>query len=242
MYYTKTMTEAVKAARRVGAVCVVALAALLAGCSGSAADKPRSAVPADSIPMMVMQIKQCSRLYTTEYKVRKIISYDDEKTIQGKVLGKDFSLALPFGKRAVAIPIDATVKAYIDFSDFSAANIVCHNEKIEITLPDPALMLTSTRIDHDGVKQRVSLLRGDFTDSELTELEHKGRTAIVESIHQLGIVASARANAAALLIPMIEQMGFDRDNITINFRKDFAPADIIKMLTKQTVEKNVEED
>ena len=52
----------------------------------------------------------------------------------------------------------------------------------------------------------------------------------------MGIIESARANAAALLIPMIEQMGFQRDPLTITFRQDFGPADLIKRLTRQTSE------
>lgn len=208
----------------------------LMGCKHATPQPDVAVQPIDTIPMMVFQIQQCSRLYTAEYKVRKIVSHDDEKAIQGKLLGKDFSLSLPFGKRVVAIPIDATIKAYIDFSDFTAANVARHGNHIEITLPDPEVVMTSTRIDHDAIKQHVPLLRSNFTDAELTSIQRQGRQAIIKTIPQMGIVETARTNAATLLIPIIEQMGFSRDNIVISFRKDYAPTDILKRLTFSNVE------
>lgn len=211
-------------------VALWALAALC-GCHGTTAEAPE-AQPVDTVPMMVMQIQQCSRLYTAEYKVRKIVMHNDERALRGRLMGRDFSLSLPGGSRAVAIPIDATVKAYIDFSQFSAANVSRHGRRVEITLLDPEVVLTSTRIDHDAVRQHVALLRSRFTDAELTALERQGRQAIVNGIPDLGIVATARDNAAALLIPIIEQMGFSRADITITFRKDFGPSAILRQLTQ----------
>ena len=75
-----------------------------------------------------------------------------------------------------------------------------------------------------------------YTDAELSAIERRGRQSIISSIPQMGIIESARANAAALLIPMIEQMRFQRDHITITCRQDFGPADLIKRLTRQTSE------
>ena len=206
--------------RYILALCV---ATALVGCDNRATQPvAEAAEPIDSIPMMVMQIQQCSRLYTTEYKVRKIITQDDEQAVSGKLLGRPFSVTLPTGKRSVA--------------DFSASNITRSGDRIEIVLPDPQVVMTSTRIDHDNAKERVPLLRTHYTDAELSAIERRGRQSIISSIPQMGIIESARANAAALLIPMIEQMGFQRDHITITFRQDFGPADLIKRLTRQTSE------
>lgn len=139
--------------RYILALCV---ATALVGCDNRATQPvAEAAEPIDSIPMMVMQIQQCSRLYTTEYKVRKIITQDDEQAVSGKLLGRPFSVTLPTGKRSVAIPIDATIKGYIDFADFSASNITRSGDRIEIVLPDPQVVMTSTRIDHDNAKERV---------------------------------------------------------------------------------------
>ena len=119
-------------------------------CSGKQAPKETLAV--DTIPMMVMQIQKCSRLYTAEVRVHKIVTHDDTKKLEGKILQKSFSIDLPLGERKVAIPMDATVKAYVDFDGFSANNVHRNGRKIEITLPDPKVTLTGTRINHDDVK------------------------------------------------------------------------------------------
>ena len=182
------------------------------------------------LPELVMQIQKQARFYSTECHVHKIISHNDSQQLLGSILGQQFSIDLPLGKRSIAIPIDATVKAYIDFGEFDDSNVRRHGDKIEIILPDPKLEITSTRINHEEVKQYVPFLRKHFTDEELTKLEHAGREAIVKDLPRLNITETARQNAARTLIPMIAQMGFPTDNITITFRKQFTPSDLPAML------------
>ena len=68
-------------------------------------------------------------------------------------------------------PLDAVVKAYIDFSDFNEENVKKEgNGKITIILPDPRIVLTSTKIDHKGMKEFVPFMRHNFTDAELNKL------------------------------------------------------------------------
>lgn len=205
------------------------LAALLSACKGEKTEAPEVET-IDTIPTMVIQIRQCSKLYTAECKVRKIVTHKDEKSIKGKLMNQAFSISLPMSERRVAIPIDATVKAYIDFSGFSEKNVRREGEKVEITLPDPKLSLTATKIDHEGIKRHVALMRSNFSDEELTQYTREGREAVLKDIPGLGIVATARDNAAAVLIPIVEQMGFKRENITVTFREDFSPSDIRKLL------------
>lgn len=73
--------------------------------------------------MMVMQIQKCNRLYTTEIHVHKIVTHDDQLKLKGSIFKKDFNINVPGSNRKVAIPMDATLKAYIDFNDFGAQNI-----------------------------------------------------------------------------------------------------------------------
>jgi hypothetical protein len=108
-------------------------------------------------------------------------------------------------------------------------------DKIEIILPDPKVVITSTRINHDEVKQYVAFLRRNFSDEELTAYEHEGREAIVQELPQLGIVEMARQSAASMLIPMIEQMGFAEGNVKITFRKNYSINDF-KTLLDNTLE------
>jgi hypothetical protein len=213
---------------------IILLALMVLSCS----EKKTAATsqPIDTIPMMVMQIQKCSRLYATEMRLHKIITHDDSKRLSGTFLNKDFSIDLPLGKRKVAIPIDATVKAYIDFADFSERNVKKHGDKVEIILPDPRLTLTSTKINHEEVKQYVALTRGNFTDEELTSYERQGREAVIRDLPQLQIFEMARNSAARTLIPIIMQMGYKEQDITITFRKKFTLDDIPAIIDKTTVE------
>lgn len=191
----------------------------------------------DTIPVMVMQIQKCSRLYTAEAHVHKIITHDDQLNLKGSFMKKDFNIHIPGSNRKVAIPMDATIKAYVDFEGFSQKNVSRKGDKIEIILPDPKMVLTSTRIDHKKLKQYVSLTRSNYSDAELTQLEQQGRESIIRDIPNLDLMEQARVSAANTLIPMLKQMGFREENIQISFRKKFTLDDIRGFLQNSGVEK-----
>lgn len=193
---------------------------MLAACTGADTDASVTNDTSNTVTL-VTHIQQCSRLYTAEYKVHKIITHDDVLKLQGQLTGQDYDINLPFlGDRKIAIPMDATLKAYIDFEGFSEENVEHDGQKIIITLPDPQVMLTSSKIDHANIKKYVALLRSDFTDAELTSYERQGRQAIINAVPDMDIIETARQNAARILIPMMEQMGYQEQDITITFRKD----------------------
>lgn len=196
----------------------------------------------DTIPVMVMQIQKCSRLYTAEAHVHKIITHDDQLNLKGSFMKKDFNIHIPGSNRKVAIPMDATIKAYVDFEGFSQKNISRKGDKIEIILPDPKLVLTSSKIDHKAVKQYVSLTRSNFTDAELTKLEQQGRQSIINDIPNIDLMEQAQFSAANTLIPMLIDMGFKEENIKISFRKKFTLQDLKGFISnglsdKTTIEK-----
>lgn len=206
---------------------LVVTATLSTACSGKKeTGKPYAASNTDTLPMLIMQIQKCSRLYTTEYSIHKIITHDDVIRMKGKVLNKDFNIKLPVGDRKIAIPMTATLKAYIDFGGFSDKNVERNGNNITIILPDPQIIMTSSRIDQKEIKEYVSVTRSHFSDAEITEYEKQGREAIIASIKRTDIIETARENASRILIPMIEQMGYDERNITIKFRKDIKQLDI----------------
>ena len=219
--------------RTIVIIATFAAAAILSGCSCSGQEESEPATvytSVDTVPLLVMQIQQCSRLYTTEYKVHKIVTHDDVVNLRGSLFKQNINVKLPLGDRKVAIPMDATLKAYIDFSSFSEKNIERDGQKITILLPDPKVELTSTKINQKEIKSYVGLVRAGFTDAELTNYEQQGREAIIQSIPRLGITEMARENAARTLVPMIQQMGYREEDITIAFRKEFKPYDVRKFL------------
>jgi hypothetical protein len=214
---------------------LVCLNFFCANCGSNGSDKDD--VPVDTVPMLVMQIQKCSRLYTTEYRVHKIVTHDDVVKLRGQLFSTDYSIQLPLGDRKVAIPMDATLKAYIDFQSFSRDNISLSDGKINITLPDPRIVITDTKIDNKGVREYVSLTRSHFSDRELSAFELQGREAIIANIPQMGIIETARESAARLLIPLVCNLGYREEDVTISFSRDFNSTNIRSLLDIKNVEK-----
>lgn len=184
----------------------------------------------DTVPMLVMQVQKCSKLYTSEFKVHKIVTHDDVVRLKGSVMRQDYNIKIPLGDRKIAIPMDATLKAYIDFSQFSDKNIERQGDKITVLLPDPKVTMTSSKIDQKNVRHYVAFARANFSDAEMTDYEQQGRAAIIQSIPDLGIIDIAKENAARVLIPMLVQLGYREENITIAFRKEFNQNNIMRLL------------
>lgn len=188
----------------------------------------------DTIPTLITQVKKCSRLYTAEYKIHKIITHNDEVRAKGKILNHEYDVALPVGERKVAIPVDATIKAYIDFGDFSERNIKRNGRKMEILLPDPHVQLTASRINHGEIRKYVAMMRQNFSDAELANYEQQGRKAIINDIPRLDITDMAKESATKIIVPFFVGMGFDEEDITVTFRKDFTAKEIIRMVDPTT--------
>lgn len=208
---------------------IVFAALAVAGCSRKQTPRQQPEY-VDTIPMLVMQVQKCSRLYTAEYKMHKIITHDDEIRMKGKFLNQDYDVALPMGSRKIAIPIDATVKAYIDLSSFSEKNVRRVGDKIDVTLPDPRIEMTSSRINHGEIRKYVALTRQNFSDKEMAGYEQQGRQAIINDIPQMGIMEMAKESAARVMVPFFVGIGFNEKDITISFRKDFSDNEIKKMI------------
>lgn len=200
---------------------IVLITLLLTACS-SKGDTPQEQQPAaiDTIPMLVTQIQKCARLYTTEYHIHKIVTHDDVLKLKGNLLKQDIDITLPLGERKVAIPMDATLKAYIDFANFTEQHIERNGDKITILLPDPQVVLTSSKINQNEIREYIGLTRSHFTDKELSAYEQQGRQSILNSVPRLGIKQQAQENAARVLVPMLTEMGYKEENVTIAFRKN----------------------
>lgn len=189
---------------------------------------------ADSIDL-VLTVARTSRLYTAEYQVHKIVTHSDVKFLRTTLLGHTLDTRLSLGDRKIAIPIDVTLKAYIDFSGFNESQIERSDDgtKIHITLPDPKVVVTSSKIDHQSTKQYTDILRSDFTDEEMTDFTAQGVRAILKTVPQLGILESARQGAAQTLIPLIASLGYAESDIVITFRKQFTVSDLPQIIDNE---------
>lgn len=188
------------------------------------------------------EISKQSRLYTSEYIVHKIVTHNDLRKLKGSFLGMKFDHQLPLGDRKIAIPIDVTLQAYIDLSLIKETNIEViqdskfkvqdgaeKEEVLHITLPDPQIVVTSSKVDNLGVRTKVSWLRSNYTDEEMTDFTRQGVASVLRTVPQMGIIESARQNAATLLIPLLADMGYSEERIVITFRKEFGEEDLQRL-------------
>ncbi len=209
---------------------IVLCLSLLSACRGE--ETQAEVVRVDTLSL-VMQVKECARLYTAEYEVHTLVLKDDPLRVKGNLFQRAFDVKVPIGERKVMIPLDVTLKAYIDFTGFDEKNVLRSGDRIVVTLPDPRVVVTSSRINHDEVKQFVSLTRSDYTSAELADFTRQGEDEILASVPQLGILEMARENAAHVLVPMLTRLGYDERNIVISFRKDFTTADMPLLLERE---------
>lgn len=217
-----------------GTACLFAV--LLASCHGPKAEDDEaetksSAAPAiDTTAHIVHEVCRTSRLYTSEFVIHKIVTHSDAPTLEGTVLGIPVKMSTRIGSRKVAIPIDMTLKAYIDFSSFGPQNVTRTAKGIVITLPDPQITATASRVDHEGTRQYIDPMRSRYSDEELSQLARQGADSIMAHTDGLTIVEQARRSAAFAIMPVLRRMGYGEEQITIRFRKDFTNDDIIQLI------------
>lgn len=177
--------------------------------------------PIDTMGVLVARIQQQSRLYTAECQVHKVVLFSDEATVGGRLM----EISLP-GYRKAAVPIDVTLKAFVDFSDFSASNVVLHDSICIVTLPDPKVVITSSKIDHKATRQYVGMTRSKFSEGELSALARQGEDSIATHIASFGIQDRARESCAHTLVPLLTHLGISEQNVVIRFRKNFNNEDL----------------
>lgn len=187
-----------------------------------------SIVKIDTLHEAVMSIQQQSRLFTTECQIHKVVLYTDEGKIGGKLLDIDIP-----GDRKVAIPIDVTLKGYVDFTEFSEKNIRKTDSLCIVTLPDPEVVVTGSKIDHKATRQYVSMTRSRFSETEITKLTSQGEDTIINHITNYGIIEQSRESCARILVPLLTRVGFKESNIVIRFRKNYNDADLRSLTSFQ---------
>ncbi len=188
--------------------------------SSNSSSTSETEVHRDTIATLVSKVQQQSRLYAADCKVHKVVLFTDQSQIDGGLLKFN-----KVGYRKIAIPIDVTLKGYIDFSDFSVNNVQREGDLLVITLPDPKVTITASKIDHQQARQFVSLTRSNFTTDEVTRLAHQGVDSIRSHANSFGIIELARASAARTLVPIAQRLGYAENNVVVRYRKEFNKSD-----------------
>jgi hypothetical protein len=168
---------------------------------------------------VVASVSKCARLYTVQYNVRKVLTHQDFSEVELKLFWEKISIPIP-GERKIILPMDATVKAYIDFADFSSKDVSVVGDKITITLPSPKIEMTSSKIDYENEKQFLSWNRFKFSEPERESLLKKGREKVLDDMKGTDILERSQVGAYNALLPLVMAAGFDRENITIRFSDD----------------------
>lgn len=207
---------------------VLSLGCITVSCGGESTPQEEE----KGIGVLIPRITNCARLYIVQYNVRKILTYESLNAIEGSIFSEKISIPI-FGDRKILIPIDATVKGYIDFSEFTEENVKVEGDKIEVTLPMPKIEMTSSKLDYENEKKYVSWNRSDFTEEEKEALIKQGRASILSSLAESDIIEKSKTCAFNALLPIFQSAGYDVTNITLNF-----PDEIEKNpKTEQTIQK-----
>lgn len=203
---------------------------VLAGCGKRHAVQTSGTADVDTLEVLTTRISACSKLYTSQYDLRKIMVYTDTAMINGHFLNQHFKVNVPLGDRKIAIPISATAKAYVDLGKIKSSDVIHRGSQLEIILPDPEIALTSTTIDHAGVKRKVGLLRPNFSDEEITKIQQAGRTELIKSLMQTDLLSNAKENAARIIVPLAVQCGYKEENVMVTFRRNLNAGDVPELV------------
>ena len=188
-----------------------ALGAPLWGCSSPEVNEPAQEVD------LLQEIRGCSRIYSGEYQVSKIIVHSDDKRVQGKLLGMNVNLGMPGSERVIAVPVKGVLKSYVDMSQVEPKDIIRRGDSIEVILPDPKIELTSTRITAKDIKEKVGLFRSNFTDADLTRIQRQGRDSLIADVPRLGLAGKARRSASRNVMALLTSLGYEPKKIKITF-------------------------
>lgn len=180
---------------------------LLQGCRSVAEDK-RS--------LVLSALENTPRLYVVQYNVHKILTYEDLSTLDGQLLGEKFSIPI-VGDRKIALPVDATIKGYIEFNGSTVDEV---DDKIIVTLPEPRLEMTSSIVDYDREKQYLSWNRFSFSEEEKESLLKTGKKKILQSLNRRDVMDRSRKSAFNALLPILEGCGYAPENVVIRFVDD----------------------
>lgn len=204
----------------------------LCGCKKHRMSEPDAMRPgADTTALIVMQATRCARLYTAEFRIHKVVTHEDVRRLKGRFLSIPVDMNLSVGSRKAAVPIDVTLKAYIDFSEFDASHVRRDSNRIAIILPDPHIVATASRVDHKATRQYIDLTRSRFSDRELADFARQGADSIVVHAYRYGLEETARRSAVKIFLPVLRRMGYEEKDITVKFRKTFSPDDWRTMIT-----------
>lgn len=173
-------------------LCLILIAQLLVGCSGS---------PEKQIEERVQTMAETAELGTVEYTVKKIVKTEDQQWYT-------------YGDRKILFSTTAYLKAGVSLEGFSAENVRIDDKSVTITLPHAKLLSFNMPADETHtVFERYGFFRDRFSAEEQNQILQLGENDIREDVPNLGILEDAEKNVTEIFTAMLSQMGFEKINI-----------------------------
>ncbi|MBK3495701.1 DUF4230 domain-containing protein [Viridibacillus sp. YIM B01967] len=155
---------------------------------------------------IVERIQNLNELTTAEAHTKVMIERSDNK-----IFGQEIGLNLPGTKRDLLVVIPGGVKAGVDFSTITEADIKLNEEKktATITLPG-AKILGEPTIDFDNVQvfSNEGLFREKADISEAYELANEAKKQILEEATTQGVLNTAKKNVQSSVSDMFALVGY----------------------------------
>jgi len=148
------------------------------------------------------RLQNLQDLGTVEYTLSKVLSIDDEQWYT-------------VGERKVLMSIKANLKAGVDFSQLEILSFDDKSKSIEVKMPESKIILLD--IPPNKVKYElvhVDLLRDEFTNEEMNQIQVLGEKAIREKISDLGILEEAHKNAKGFVESWLKMLGMKKIKIS----------------------------
>lgn len=145
---------------------------------------------------VVQQMKNLSSLGTVEYSFSKIIATSDDQW---------FSI----GDRKILMTCKAYLKAGVDFGKIKVPFIDIDKKAIEVVLPKGEIILLNIPAeDIKIVNQTTSLLRSEFSNTEIQNIQVLAEKDIRKKVKEFKITEKAETNAIVFLDQWIRSFGF----------------------------------
>lgn len=206
----------------------------LTSCRNNTASEQNAATVTEDTAAVVLRLQQCARIYSTEYKIHKIVTNSDDMYLEGNLINKKMSVRLPSSSRKIAIPIDVVIKGYTDLNKIRKENIRIEGKTVTIILPDPEFAVTSVRIDRKNIAQTADLMRSRYQEQDINRLTRQGVESIRKDIPWNDFLETARSNAAYTLFPLLQSLGFEQ--IHIQYRDELKNSSKNSLLLFKNIE------
>ena len=150
----------------------------------------------------VFALREMSELATVEYTVTKIVKASDDQTWY------------KFGDRKILMSCKASIKAGIDLSQITEANVKIDGKQIEMVLPRAHVISLNMKPEDIRVEyQETGFFRDKFAIEERDDLMKQGETQIRNSTEAMGVLQTAETNATLVMSNYLKSLGYQKINI-----------------------------